>query len=329
MPVSSALAQLLADRRKTFNARVARVRSQVPSFDTAAFSHFLFTLLDPLLPRILEVRPDGGAAFVDAGFDMGLALVEHGRGGEGPRGAVIGRLWQEVAPAIAVQIAANPRASLGALSNAAIKLAGSPGVNLTDWMTRLAQLGGKTTSPQELRALAIIAAWRSGAAHLRTAALSVAVDSGIAAAAVGASTEAQWPELVEHYAAQRWWTPDGSTPVNGHRLGQFIGFGGAFAEPPRLGVIDNQFVLSSVDQHFVLEADGYGAVLRRVAPDYAAAAVPAGPAHLTPDGHLRSDDRLVACEWSADGLMVAATGDSMAVVSSHAHAVQVFPRILP
>lgn len=329
MKVSPALAQLLADRRKAFNGKVASLRSRNPGFDTAALSAFLIDPLDPLLARVLEARPDGGAAFVDAGFDMALALVEHGWAGNGPRGTIIGHLWRELAPAMAPMIAANPRETIGALSNSAIKLAGLPEVRLADWIACLRQLGASAASPQELRSLAIIAAWRSGAAHLRAAALAAAINPELACAIVGAAAGAEWSELTERFAAQRWWTPDGSTPANGHRLGRFIGFGGDLAEPPELSVIDDNFILSSGGKHFMLEADGFGAVLRRAGADYAAAAKPATPARLDAQNQLRADDRMVPCDWPANGLMLAVTSDSMAVVSSHSHAVMVFPRAMP
>jgi hypothetical protein len=329
MRVSPALAQFLADRRKTFNGRVASLLSRNPGFDTAALSAFLVNELDPLLARIIEVRPDGGAAFVDAAFDMALALVEQGCAGDGPRGRIVGQIWRDIAPAMAALVSSNPRETLGALSNAAIKLSALSGVDRSGWLRRLRQLADRVTSPRDLRSLTIIAAWRSGAAHLRTAALTAEIDPALACAAVGALPTAQWPALVEQFTAQRWWTPDGSTPPNGHRIGKFIGFGGDFAVPPQLGVFDNHFILSSADRHFLLEADGYGAILRRAEPEQAGASTPAAPARLHQGNQLRADDRLVPCDWPNDGLTIATTSESMAIVSPHSHSVHIFPRTMP
>ncbi len=329
MRVSPALAQLLADRRKTFNGRVASLLSRNPGFDTVALSAFLVEVLDPLLARVIEVRPDGGAAFVDAAFDMALALVEQGCAGDGPRGQIVRRMWLEIAPAMAPLIASNPRETLGALSNAAIKLATLSGFDRKGWMGRLQDLSAQASNPKELRSLTVLAAWRSGAAHLRTAALAADIDPALACAAVGAPRDAHWPDLVDRFTAQRWWTPDGSTPPNGHRLGQFIGFGGDFATPPHLSMFDDHFILSSADRHFLLEADGFGAILRRAEPEQAAAATPASHAQLHGDTQVRADDRLVPCDWPEDGLSIAATSESIALVSRHSHTVRIFPRTMP
>ena len=328
MAASPALAQLLADRRKTFNGRVAAARTRSPGFDTAAFSAFLTGALEPLLDAVLAARPEGGAAFVDAAFDMAVALTEQGWAGEQPRAKVVSDLWRHVAPGMAPLIAANALDTLGPLTNAAIKLAGEPGVRLADWMDTLRRLGGQAGSGSELRALAILAAWRSGAAHLRGTALAAEIDPALACATFGADAGADWAKLVAGFGADRWWTPDRSAPRNGHRIGAFIGFGGRFAEPPRLGVLGDGFILSSAGEHYLLEADAYGATLRPVDPEQGQAAQPAPRAALE-GGHLRADDRLVPCEWPQEGLRFAATTDSIAVVSQLSHAVRVLPRSLP
>ena len=98
-------------------------------------------------------------------------------------------------------------------------------------------------------------------------------------------------------------------------------------EPPRLGLLDGAFVLSSAGEHFVLEADGYGATLAPLDPEGAAPAY-ATEQPLLERGMLRADDRLVRCEWPQEGLVAARTGDSIAVVSPVSYGVKVFARAL-
>ncbi len=329
MQVSPALAQLLADRRKALNGKVAAARSRDPGLDTAALSTFLIDPLDPLLGSVLTARPDGGMAFLDAGFDMALALVGHGWAGDGTRGDFVRHVWRELAPQLAHLIAGNPRETLGALTNAAIKLAGIPGVRLADWFSSMRALAGEVKSAADLRGLVILAGWRTGAAQLRAAALAVELDPAIACRAVGAASDADWEQLKQAFQAQRWWTPDRSTPPQGHRLGRFTGFGGNFSEPPQLAVLQDSFILASSGRHFVLEADAYGATIRRTSAEHFAQASPAQPCALAPGNQLRADDRLVPCAWPQDGLKIAMTADSMAVVSPYSHAVQVLPKVLP
>ncbi len=329
MKVSPALAQALADRRKTFNGRIAAARSRNPAFETDAFSQFLADTLDPLLAAVLAVRPDGGAAFVDAAFDMGIALVQSGWAGGQPRADLVRGLWRDVAPNLATIVATHPRETLGALTNATIKLSQEKAVRLQGWMQTMRAHGGKASSAAELRAMATVAAWRAGAAHLREAVLAIQMTPTLACLAVGADKTADWATLVAGYTAHRWWTPDGSAPPDGHRLGDFTGFGGRFGAPPRLGVLGDTFMLSSGEVHFVLDADAYGATLRPASREDGDAAVPAQPASLVHGDRLRADDRTVPCDWPQDGLYLAQTRDSIAVVSRFSHAARVIPRTLP
>ena len=329
MPVSTPLATLLADRRTALNAKVASARTRNPAFDTQAFSAFIAGPFDQLLGAVLAARPDGGAAFVDTGFDMVIALVEHGWAGDRDHSGVVRRVWTDLAPRLAVQIAANPRETLGALSNSAIKLAGEPGVRIDDWLNRLTLLGPHTGSPAQLRHLAAMAAWRSGAAHLRDAALALPLSPEIASVAVGARRDADWGELVNAFKANRWWTPDRSAPADGYRIGAFTGLGGRFPEPTKLAVLGDAFILSSAGQYFVLDADAYGAGLRMIDAVRGAAATPATLATMANGRQIRADDRLVSCRWPQDGLAVAMTSDTVAVVSAWSHQVQVFARALP
>ena len=329
MRVSAALADLLADRRRILNGKVASTRSRNPGFDTTALSAFLIDPLDPLLAAVLTVRPDGGMAFLDAGFDMALTLVENGWAREGARGDIVRQVWHELGPRLATVIAINPRETLGALTNAAITLAGTPEVRLADWFANMHALANEVRSATEMRDLVVLAGWRAGAAQLRSAALTVKLDPTLACRAVGAAPDADWGQLVQAYQAQRWWTPDRSTPPDGHHLGRFTGFGGRFPQPPQLAVLQNSFILSSGGRSFVLEADGYGATLRLTLAEDFAAADPAQPHRLIEGNKLRIDDRMVPCAWPQDGLKAAITADSMAIVSPYSHAVQIMPRALP
>ena len=329
MTVSPVLARLLADGRATFNSRVASVRLRYPGLDTEALDAFLCNLLDPLLNRVVEAEPDCGAAFLDACFDMALALTEHGWTGGRPRARVVERLWQDVAPAIVPAIARDPRVTLGALTNAAIKLASEPAACLDRWMAIMARLGGRAGSPDELRALAVLAAWRSGVAHLREAALEAAIDPAIACEAVGAEGRHDWPVLVEYYRHDRWWTPDRTTRSQGHRLGDFTGFGGRFAEPPRLAQQGAMIVVASGRQYFELAADAYGATLRQL-PEDVGRSVPLASHQPALKGRaIQAEDRLVPCQLPQDGLIQATTADTIAVASRLSYSVQVFPRALP
>lgn len=329
MALSAALQQHLSDRRKAYNARVANVRMRHPGLATDAFDAFLKDTLDPLLSHVLAAAPDRVAAFVDAGFDMALALTEHGWTGAQPRARIVERVWQEVAPSLAPAIARDPKGTLGALSNAAIQLAGEPGVRLDQWLGLLADLGDRIDSSEDLRGLAVMAAWRSGAAHLRNAALSSPIDPSLACAVTGAADRTDWPVMVAQYQNNRWWTPDRSARSEGHLIGAFTGFGGHFAEPPRLAVADDALIVTSWGRAFLLDADAYGATLRPLAEGEVGNARPSREPAKIRGGAMQAEDRLIRCDWPEEGLVQASTADTTALVSPFSHCVRVFARSLP
>lgn len=103
------------------------------------------------------------------------------------------------------------------------------------------------SSPDLLRRLGVVAAWRSGAVRLRRAALTsagrVPADAACAALSLPELGAEHLALLLERHAADPWWWPDGDgvrgagvgpgRPVVA-RLGGFRGFGGPWARPPRV-----------------------------------------------------------------------------------------------
>jgi len=326
--LSAGFATLLKERRSSYNAQVAAARSRMPAFDTAAFSGFVRDTVDPLFEALVAVAPDNPARAADALFAMAVDLAEHGWIGPAARSPVVERLWRDAAPAIAATIAADPRETLGALTNAAIKLGQEPGVRPDDWLAGIEALGAELGGPGQLRALAILLAWRAGAAHARAAALAAAdsLPPELACRAVGAAGD-DWAAIGSRLRAEPWWAPDGA-PAQAHRVGGFRGFGGPFVEPPKIAAQGEDFLLASGDGRYRLIADAFGATVRRSASDDAVGAPdPQGMRRLS-GTMLHADDRSIELGGPAEGLAVAEAAFSLAVTSPFSYFVRIFPKVL-
>lgn len=329
MTLSPALADALAARRGHFNARVAAMRHERQGFDTDAFAAAIRDRLDPLVVAVAEAAPDRVARVVSAAFDMALLLVARGLLGPRARGDVANRVWSELGPRYAAPVAAAPRACLGALTNAGLRLAATPGVRAKDWLARMAELA-RFAPAVEPRTLALLAAWRAGAAHYREAALKAAdeVPEATALAAVGTSN-AGWSEVRACLAANRWWTPDGTVPDSGIEVGAFTGLGGAFDRPPEVRPGHQAFYIRSGARHFLLVADAFGATLHAAtADDFEAADVPPRLSALR-GSVLELDDRRIAFDLSAEGLTAVINADTVAVTSPFTYAIRLLPRVRP
>lgn len=327
MAVSASFARVLAAGRPQFNARVADAKRRTPGFAPEAFAAFLERGVDGVVAAVDAVAPARTAAVALAAFDAALVLVAHGVAGPASRSPLVDRLWIEVLPLLAPRIADAPDEVLGALSNAAVHLAGIAGVRGDAWIAHMAAVAPGAVSIAQLLDLGKVLAWRCGAAHFRAGALAAAeaLPPALALAAVGAPAHAAWPEVHAAFLADPWWCP-GTEGRTHHEVGAFTGFGGTFAQPPELRAAPDGFWLRSGQRHHLVVADAWGAVvLPASADDFEACAPLARPTSPVVQGsRLVFVRRAVDLDLPAEGLQVGANDDTVAVASPYSHAVRLF-----
>jgi len=322
MSVSAALARTLAAARPDFNARVVAARHARPGFDEKAFAAMLRDGLDPIVAAVETVAPDRVGAVVDAGYDIAILLVGQNLAGPGARQDAVDRLWAEVAPALAHAIAEAPFATLGALSNAALRIAATPGARVDQWLSLLASLGSRVDAAA-LSAAGQVAAWRAGMAHYRESALAIAdtLAPEIALPALGLTGD--WPEIRARLHADPWSCGDRTLPDRGIEFGGFTGHGGPFAEPPEPRGCPEGFLIRSGERFSLLIADAWGATLHAAAPEAFAEAEAKGAALI--GAEVEAGDRMIATDLPAEGLRAAANGRSLAIASPYSHAMRIYP----
>jgi hypothetical protein len=330
--VCAAFANVLAAGRPQFNARVAEAKRRTPGFPEEAFAAFLQTGVDRLIAAVDAIAPERGARVALAAFDAALTLCAHGLAGPGSRCPPINRLWAEVLPRLAQRIAEAPADALGALSNAVVHLAGNADVRTAEWLDRMAALGPRAASLTQLLDLGKVLAWRAGAAHYRTGALTAAdaLPPELALAAVGADASAAWPEVRAAFIADPWWSPDGQG-LRSRAAGAFSGFGGSFVEPPELRTAPEGFWVRSGNRHRLLLADAWGAVLLpATAEEFEASADQGLPPALTVMATQHgcrlffAITRTMELDLPAESLRVRANADTVAVASPYSHVIQLF-----
>jgi hypothetical protein len=327
MAVSASFTRVLAAGRPQFNARVAEAKRRTPGFAAEEFAAFLQSDVDGVVAAVDAVAPARTAAVAVAAFEIGLALTAHGLAGPASRCPLVNRLWAEVFPRLAPRIAEAPAEVLGALSNAAVHLAGHAGVRSGEWLDSMAALSPNASSLAQLLDLGKVLAWRCGAAHFRAGALLAAdaLPTSLALAALGATAPAGWPELRASFMADPWWSPgqDGSR----HReLGGFTGFGGSFAQPPELRTAAEGFWVRSGNRCSLLIADAWGAVLLPATADEFQASPrserPAAP--VLQGSRLALAQRTVDLDLPSEGLQVLANAHTAAVASPYSHVIRLF-----
>lgn len=308
MTLSAVLVRELAAARPRFNALVAAARRARSGFDTAALADAVATRIDPLTVAVEAVAPDRTASVVEAGFALTVTLVDHVLSGE--RRLLVDHVWREVAVPLAAVVAERPEPVLALLTNAALKLAATPGARVDEWMIRMAGLASLLDA-DTLAGAGQVAAWRAGMAHYRDGALAAAdaLPETLALAAIGA--QGSWVEVRAALAADRWWTAEGRAA--GTRFGGFTGFGGPFAAPPEVRAGAEGVFVRSGAHTGLLVADAWGATLHPASEQEFDAARPASRAPTTPPG------------LPADDLRAATTADTIVFASPRSHFVEVQP----
>lgn len=330
--LSDTTAQVLRSARSELNARFAAARHVRPALDAEAFAAFVRDLLDPLVVAVEAVRPDAAADIVLRGYDLGLELVGQGVVGARSRSGAVERAWAEAAPAAAHLVAAAPDAVLAALSNAAHRIAGTPGARPGDWVDAVAAVAPRCDDVDTLLRVGQVAAWRAGMAHLRRGALAAAdaLPEGMALALVGADG-GDWTAVRTRLTGDPWFDPAASGP-QGPRVaasaGAFRGFGGLFGEPPTVSVARSDVLVRSGDHHWLLTADAFGATFHRARPEEVATASAARRQDgVTVDGaRLIVDGTTLELDDLGPLGSVAATPTTVAVTAPTTHAVVLVAR---
>ncbi|WP_313319115.1 hypothetical protein [Stenotrophomonas sp.] len=326
--LSPVLTSVLASRRSLFNQRVAQARQRWPALDTTALSAFIGQSLDPLCVAVAGVDEAAVPMVVEVAFELGLELVAQGLAGPAARLPWVDTAWQQLAVPAAPLLAVAPLETLGAISNAVVRMDEVPGVRVAEWLQRMAALLPDCADTAALRAVGALCAWQAGMAHLRVAALAQAdrLPAGLAAAALGVE-QGEWTATRSQIHSERWWHPQGAAAnVQGQRLGGFTGLGGPFATPPQLRASAEGFIARSGGRHFLLIADAFGGVvLPASAAEFAAAReTPATQVSFDSQG-ARIGSTVIAYAAPADGLAAVAGPAGVAVYSPWSHQVCLLP----
>lgn len=326
--LSSALTGLLAARRSLLNQRVAAARQRWPALETAAFSAFIAQTLDPLCVAVAEVDEAAMPAATEVAFELGLELVAQGLAGPAARLPWVDAAWQQLAVPAAPLIARAPLETLGAISNAVVRMHEAPGVRIAAWLAQMAALAPRCDSTAMLRDVGALCAWQAGMAHLRVAALAQAdgLPAGMAVAALGLE-ETRWASVGQQIGNQRWWHPDGvAASAQGQTLGGFTGLGGPFATPPELRASEEGFIARSGERHFLLIADAFGGVvLPASAAEFATASATQATQVSFDSQGARVANTAIVYAAPADGLAAVAGPAGIALYSPWSHYVRLLP----
>lgn len=272
--VSPALAAALEAQRENCNALFAQARRDAPQLDGAEFLASL-ARLDPLVVAI-EASP--AAQTEKAVAVLYRVLLEmHRKGLAGPHERQPGfeSRWLKLTLRLASFLATAPSEIVGPMTNALFHLVTTPLCRPDDWIDRVGALAAAVEDPAQLKQAGIVAAWLSGMADYRQQALAISrkLPLQVAGLLLGSAnlSERARNALLDRLEANPWFLPEPGGRQLGVQLvaeaGGFRGLGGPFRRPPR--VLSSREGLLATDgvDWWLLSADAFGAVFRRVHSD--------------------------------------------------------------
>jgi hypothetical protein len=337
--VSGPAADALRDGRQRFNALFAVARQAHPVLDAGFFAAQLARRLPPAVEAADALLPGSALPVAEALFEALLELSAAGRLGESAAG--LDEVFDVVLPACAGHLTRVPRTVAAAICNAYLQVAAVPGARTAQWCSLLATAAPQAPSIEALLDAGLVAAWRAGMAHARTAALDALrrLEPHVAGAALGMA--GLTTEDLDALVASRWSGPAPAPPVGvaapaaepaggGRerlavvgRVGAFRGFGGGFLVPPRvLGVEDGVFAVEGGTGVWWLHADRFGATLRRGAPE--AAGGGSGALRIGPDGAVTVEgvaELTLAVPALAGATSAVSSADTLAATTAGSHSV--------
>ncbi len=325
---SPVLATVLIANRGRYNAKFAEARHYKPTLEGDVFADLLRTLAAPIVEAVHQTQPDASDAITEVLYDTALDLLAQDFIGPTSRYPAITSGWTHVLPKLGRFLATNPRAVVGAVTNALYNIAATAGARPGEWMRDLIALADVCDDVDTLLKAGQVCAWRAGLAHYRADALILAAElpPPIARLALGLPADDAQPlgSVIGRLRASPWQTP--ANPISEtqlkvvKRVGAFRGFGGLFIVPPIVEPTGEHFLVTDGEGTWLLTADTFGATFHRMAKSVSSAKVES-PFKLNRSGEVSVNRLKQGFPELAQATSQAGNANTLAVTVPYSHAV--------
>ena len=263
-PLSDVCAAVLSRNRETLNARFRAAQARRP-IDGDAFLEHVRGVVAPCVDAVHAIDADATERVLHALYDLSLELFGTGLLGPEQRSTAVDDAWRRLLPGLRRLLRIDPRRVTGAMTNAIVNVSQHVS-EWTRWNDLMIAIAPLLTDVDLFLQSGRVAAWLSGVAHHRAAALRAleGIDPQIAARLLGVEPEGV-ANAVRGLAADRWFVPSRPDEPRTTRLvgkkGAFSGFGGRFIDPPIVSAIGDHIVVTSRESSWTLHADAFGTTL--------------------------------------------------------------------
>ncbi len=327
--IAGPLARSLERGRERYNALFRRTRRSSRRLDPGRFSEFMRRSLDPVVRSAAEANPDRVDLVVDSLYSLSLDLVAKEFLGPGSRFPLIDEAWERLLPRLGVHLAAEPRKTAAAVTNAVYQISGEAGASPHRWIDLMIEVGPQCADSGQLMNAGCAAAWISGLAHYRKGALEAieSLPESIVRGLLDFPEEASIQDLRDTLK-DPWRSPQTAGQevrpnlALAGRVGAFRGFGGLFLSPPGITAYQDNLYVWDSESCWILYADRFGTTFRRhAAGPPSLSAQGKGPFTLKVDGTVESGDMRRSFPVLGGFSKWACSSSTLAVTLPHSHRI--------
>ncbi len=269
--------ELLEEQRDACNEKFRSRLTQGVRIDVAIWLRHVQERIAKIVDLIDEQLPERSRIALTELYDISLDLFAVGHLSDEGSSIPLLRMWDELLPALGKWIARDPRRVVGCMCNATLKISQSDLQTAHRWIECMKSVGPMADSVEQLLGIGKMAAWRSGLAEYRLAALRIAASLPAAVVVkildpVVLVSESDVRTLICRMEKDPWCLPpEGNSygiqlkNVSGQFLfGQFAGYGGYFFHPPVVYEIEGHLCVTDRKQVWRMDADIFGFRLHKI-----------------------------------------------------------------
>ncbi len=272
------LIQLLKENREKLNSLFSFYKFSFPAIEKEVVFFYISFVIEPVFDKNPKRDKEQLSSLLISLYEKILELIGKNYLGNSGRYPFFENKFIQCIEEAGDWVFENPDLYLSSLSNAIINIGSIDIIKLNTWLSKFQKISKKAKNIHELFEAGKVAAWISGMAQYRQKAIEICKSMNIALL----ETTLDIPNLrninIENFFSRLeidpWLSLENAMKENSpkrnfiiSRVGNFSGFGGQFLNPPKVELLDQEFILYDKKNFYALFIDFFGSHLQRISKD--------------------------------------------------------------
>lgn len=272
------LIQLFKENREKLNSLFSFYKFSFPALEKEVVFFYINFVIEPVFDKNFKRDKEQLSSFLISLYEKILELIGKNYLGNSGRYPFFENKFIQCIEEAGDWMFENPELYLSSLSNAIINIGSVDVSKLNTWLSKFQKISKKAKNIHELFEAGKVAAWTSGMAQYRQLALEICRSMDIVlletTLAISNLRNLNIENFFSRLELDPWLSLEDAMKENSprkvfhiNRVGNFSGFGGKFITPPKVELLDQEFILYDKKNFYALFADLFGAHLERISED--------------------------------------------------------------